>query len=368
MASKLFELRDLGQSIWFDDINRDVIHSGRLKELRDRYAVTGGTSNPTIFEKAFTGSEAYEEHFRALEKRNWPPERIVDELQITDVQLAADLFREVFDRTNGDDGYVSIEVSPLIANDTEATIREARRIWEAVNRPNVMVKIPGTSAGIPAIETCLSEGININITLLFSISNYAQVAHVFMSALEKRLEAGEPIDKIASVASFFVSRVDTLVDSKIDAQGDAELAELRGKVGIANAKLAYQRYLELFGSGRWQRLADAGARVQRCLWASTSVKDPRYRDVMYAEELAGPNTVDTMPESTILAFEDHGEVAPRLTMDVGAAIDVLRRLGERGISLDAITDQLQVEGVQKFVDSYNQALQAIRQRSHGVNV
>ena len=376
MASKLKQLTKLGQSVWFDDVNRDVLQKGRLAELKQRYAVTGGTSNPTIFERAFADSHAYDDQFRALAARNWEPERILEDLALTDVQLAADLFRKVFNETGGEHGYISLEVSPRLAYDTEATVRSVKHLWASLNRPNVMIKIPGTVEGLPAIETCLEAGINVNITLLFSISNYAEVAQAYMSALEKRLAIGQRIDNIASVASFFVSRVDALADSRLaDVRADVmtadekdEMHRLKGKIAIANAKLAYVRYQDLFGSDRWKALANAGARVQRCLWASTSTKNPDYPDTMYVDNLIGPDTVSTMTEATLLAFEDHGVVEETLTKDVDEAEESLRRFEALGLSLPDLTDELQRDGVAKFSDSYTAALESIKARAGSVGV
>jgi transaldolase len=376
MASKLKQLTKLGQSVWFDDVNRDVLQKGRLAELKQRYAVTGGTSNPTIFERAFADSHAYDDQFRALAARNWEPERILEDLALTDVQLAADLFRKVFNETGGEHGYISLEVSPRLAYDTEATVRSVKHLWASLNRPNVMIKIPGTIEGLPAIETCLEAGINVNITLLFSISNYAEVAQAYMSALEKRLAIGQRIDNIASVASFFVSRVDALADSRLaDVRADVmtadekdEMHRLKGKIAIANAKLAYVRYQDLFGSDRWKALANAGARVQRCLWASTSTKNPDYPDTMYVDNLIGPDTVSTMTEATLLAFEDHGVVEETLTKDVDEAEESLRRFEALGLSLPDLTDELQRDGVAKFSDSYTAALESIKARAGSVGV
>jgi transaldolase len=376
MASKLKQLTELGQSVWFDDVNRDVLQKGRLAELKQRYSVTGGTSNPTIFERAFADSHAYDDQFRALAARNWEPERILEDLALTDVQLAADLFRKVFNETGGEHGYISLEVSPRLAYDTEATVRSVKHLWASLNRPNVMIKIPGTIEGLPAIETCLEAGINVNITLLFSISNYAEVAQAYMSALEKRLAIGQRIDNIASVASFFVSRVDALADSRLaDVRADVmtadekdEMHRLKGKIAIANAKLAYVRYQDLFGSDRWKALANAGARVQRCLWASTSTKNPDYPDTMYVDNLIGPDTVSTMTEATLLAFEDHGVVEETLTKDVDEAEESLRGFEALGLSLPDLTDELQRDGVAKFSDSYTAALESIKARAGSVGV
>jgi transaldolase len=282
----------------------------------------------------------------------------------------------VFDETGGEHGYISLEVSPRLAYDTEATVRSVKHLWASLNRPNVMIKIPGTIEGLPAIETCLEAGINVNITLLFSISNYGEVAQAYMSALEKRLTVGQRIDNIASVASFFVSRVDALADSRLaDVRADVMTAEekdemhrLQGKIAIANAKLAYVRYQDLFGSDRWKALSQAGARVQRCLWASTSTKNPDYPDTMYVDNLIGPDTVSTMTEATLLAFDDHGVVEETLTKDVDEAEESLRRFEALGLSLPDLTDELQRDGVAKFSDSYTAALESIKTRAGSVGV
>jgi transaldolase len=374
MHENLYKLADFGQSVWFDDINRDVINSGTLDELIDEYNVTGGTSNPTIFEKAFSGSDAYEEQFRQLATDITTPEGIQDMLAITDVQIAADRMRPAFDRTDGGDGYVSLEVAPGYANDTERTISETRRLWAALERPNVMIKIPGTPAGMPAIEACLAEGINVNITLLFSVESYRQVTEAHLRALEKRVAAGQPIDRIASVASFFVSRVDTLADERLTALAEAgpsperkaEILALRGRLGVANAKLAYQVFLEVTTGERWQKLARAGARPQRCLWASTSTKNPAYSDVLYIDELIGPQTVNTMPEDTIHAFADHGHLRETLTTGIEDARLLMARLREAGLDVDDVTRDLLAEGVEKFIKSYDDAIRAIRERSQRV--
>ena len=376
MNDNLYKLAGFGQSVWFDDINRDVINSGKLDKLIGEYNVTGGTSNPTIFEKAFSGSNAYEEQFRQLAKDISTPEGIQDMLALTDVQIAADRLRDVYERTKGADGYVSLEVAPTYADDTERTISETRRLFAALDRPNVMIKIPGTPAGIPAVETCLAEGINVNITLLFSVSSYEQVAEAYLSALERRIARGQPVDGIASVASFFVSRVDTMADDRLTAlagkastpEREGEILMLRGKLGVANAKLAYQKYLAIMTSERWRKLSGAGARPQRCLWASTSTKNPAYRDVLYIEELIGRETVNTLPEDTLYAFADHGSPSATLTNGVDEARTLMSELRDSGLDVDAVTHDLQVEGVEKFAQSYENALKAIKDRSQSVGV
>ena len=371
MNERLYKLAELGQSVWFDDVNRDAIASGKLDRLIAEYNVTGGTSNPTIFEKAFSSTNAYDEQFREIARDISSPEGIQDMLALTDVQLAADRFRPVYEDTGGDDGYVSLEVSPTFAHDTEATIKETRRLFAALDRPNVMIKIPGTPEGIPAVETCLAEGINVNITLLFSVESYEQVAEAYVRALEQRLAAGRPIDSLASVASFFISRVDTMSDERLTALAEqastperkAEVLALRGRLGIANAKLAYQRYLAITTSERWQKLEKAGARPQRCLWASTSTKNPDYSDVLYVAELIGPETVNTLPEDTLNAFADHGNVAETLTQGAEEAELLMAQLRDAGLNIAAVTRDLQAEGVEKFAKSYEDALKAIKDRS-----
>ncbi len=374
MANPLLELHKYGQSVWYDNLNRELLVSGRLQRMVAEDGVTGGTSNPSIFEKAVGAGDVYDEHIRQLIAEGRDLDGIFDGLTVTDVQQSADVFREVYIRTSGADGYVSLEVSPLIARDTEASTREARRLFAALDRPNAMIKIPGTPEGLPAIERCLSEGININITLLFGVESYERVALAYISALEKRRTVGQPVDGIASVASFFVSRVDTLVDDKLQekiqaasSEGEREHARsLLGKAGIANARIAYAKYRELFSGPRWQALADAGARVQRCLWASTSTKNPDYRDVMYVEGLIGPDTINTLPQNTLDAFREHGRAAATLEEGVDEARAHINRLQEVGINFRAVTDELQVQGVQLFTDSFAKAMETLRRKREAV--
>lgn len=373
--NNLYKLTALGQSVWFDDINREAITSGKLARLIQQYNVTGGTSNPTIFEKAFSGTSAYDEQFRTLAQERSSAEEIQDVLALTDVQLAADEFRDVFERTDGKDGYVSLEVAPGYAHDTEGTKSETRRLFQALDRPNTMIKIPGTPEGVPAVEQCLFEGINVNITLLFSVESYEAVLEAYVYAMEKRLASQLPVSGIASVASFFISRVDTMADERLEklaeqASGDekARILSLRGKLGIANAKLAYQKYLEMTGSDRWKRLAAAGASVQRCLWASTSTKNPEFKDTLYVDTLIGPDTVNTLPEDTVYAFAEHGIAAETLTDDVVEAEQLVRDLEAVGLNLHALADDLQREGVEKFAKSYNDAIAAIKERSRQAGV
>ena len=367
--SRLHEVSQLGQSIWYDNIQRQLITSGDLQRLIDEDAVVGVTSNPTIFEKAIDGSSDYDDQLKELVGKGvTDPKAIFDALSIHDIQAAADLFRPIYDRTNGDDGYISIEVAPNYANDTRATISEARRLHKLVDRPNIMVKIPATEEGLPAIEEMIYEGVNINITLIFALDVYERIVEAYIRGLEHRLREGLPVTGIASVASFFVSRVDTLVDQHLDekiaAESDParqqELRDLQGKAAIANARLAYQKYLEVFHGDRFARLRDEGAGPQRCLWASTSTKNPNYRDVLYVEELIGPETVDTMPPQTIVAFQEHGEVKVTVDQDIPGQVEIMDRLKAAGIDMDAVTKQLEVDGVASFTDSYNKLLDATK--------
>ena len=367
--SRLHEVSQLGQSIWYDNIQRRLITSGDLQRLIDEDAVVGVTSNPTIFEKAIDGSADYDDQLKELIGQGvTDPKQLFDALSIHDIQAAADLFRPIYDRTNGGDGYISIEVAPNYANDTRATISEARRLHKLVDRPNILVKIPATSAGLPAIEEMIYEGVSINITLIFALDVYERVAEAYMSGLEHRLREGLPVAGIASVASFFVSRVDTLVDKQLDDKiaqesdpnRQQELRDLQGKAAIANARLAYQKYQEIFNGDRFARLREAGAATQRCLWASTSAKNPAYRDVVYVEELIGPETVDTMPPQTIVAFQEHGEAKVTVDQDMDGQREIMDRLKAAGIDMDAVTKQLEVEGVASFTDSFNKLLDATR--------
>jgi len=370
MPNPLRELQKYGQSVWYDNLNRELIVTGALQRMAEDDGVSGGTSNPSIFEKAVSSGTAYDEQMRKLVDDGRDLPEIYAELTVTDVKLSAETFRPIYEETQGGDGYASLEVSPLIANDTQASIDAAHRLFTALDSPNAMIKIPGTPEGIPAIERCLTDGLNINITLLFGVENYEQVAWAYISALEKRWAARQPIDRIGSVASFFVSRVDTLVDEKLQqkiegAASESEREKLRalfGKAGIANAKVAYAKYREIFSSPRWMVLQEAGARVQRCLWASTSTKNPEYRDVMYVEELIGPDTINTMPQNTLDAFREHGILAPTLEKDVDEAFAVIRALEEAGIDFKAVTDELQVQGVKLFSDSFAKANESIRQK------
>lgn len=355
--NRLHQLRDAGQSIWLDYIDRAILQNGELeRRIRDD-ALTGMTSNPTIFEKALAEGTAYDEQLAAAspDLTGW---RLFELIETEDVRSACDIFRATYDKTNGGDGYVSIEVAPGAAHDAEATIAEAHRLWETVGRPNVMVKVPGTAQGAIAVRRLIADGLNINITLLFSIDDYRSVIEAYMSGLEDRLSAGETIDRAASVASFFVSRVDTAVDKLIAAKGasigaHSDLGKLQGRAAIANAQLAYGLFLQTTSRERWRKLAERGARVQRPLWASTSTKNPEYRDVMYVEQLIGPDTVNTMPPATIDAFRDHGIVARTVDANFEAARAVVAELQKNDISMEHVTQKLLVEGIASFEKSFD---------------
>ena len=370
-SQPLAELTALGQSVWLDFITRNMIHNGELHKLIQEDGVRGVTSNPSIFEQAISAGDAYDQQLRTLAEQAFGGPELFEALAVQDIQGACDLFLPLYESTGGQDGFVSIEVSPGQAYDTEATLIEARRLWQAVDRPNVMVKVPGTPEGLPAIEQLLSEGLNINITLLFSIDRHEEVMWAYIRALEARQVADESLDNIASVASFFVSRVDTLVDRLLEEQIRAEthpatqekLRGLLGKAAIANAKLAYARFQEIFGGERFEQLQAAGARVQRPLWASTSTKNPEYRDVRYVEELIGPHTVNTMPLATMTAFQDHGAIRRTLDEGLDDAQAVLDALHEVGIDYHAITQQLEQEGVAAFAKSYDSLIAHVEQKA-----
>jgi transaldolase len=355
--NNLQKLAELGQSIWIDNIQRKMLTGGGLQAMIDE-GLLGMTSNPSIFEKAIGGSRDYDEAMRPLVERGATAEQIYDELTIEDVGMAADIFRPVFDRTRGKDGYVSIEVSPKLAHDTAGTLADARRLWATLKRPNVMIKIPATKEGMPAIEQALIDGINVNVTLMFSMNHYVAVAETYLRALEARAAAGQPIDHVASVASFFVSRVDTLLDPQLEKAG---AAHLMGQAAVANSQLVYQRYGELFGD-RFKALAGKGARPQRVLWASTSTKNPKYPDVLYVDTLIGPDTVNTVPPETYTAILDHSVVARTVDRDVAAARKVIDDLKSVGVDLNEVGEQLSIEGVDKFSKSFDGLLNVIAQK------
>lgn len=365
----LQQLGTLGQSIWLDYIRRDLISGGGLRRLIDEDGLRGMTSNPAIFEKAIADSRDYDEDIRALALEGKGVEAIYETLSQRDVQSAADEFRALYDRSDGKDGFVSLEVNPHLAHDTNGTIDEARRLWTALNRPNVLIKVPATAAGLPAIRQLISEGISVNVTLLFGLPRYRQVVEAYLSGIEECLAQGRPVKHIASVASFFLSRIDVLVDPQLEkfiSQGgkESDLAKKAyGQVAIASAKKAYQIYKEIFGSDRFMKLAAEGARVQRLLWASTSTKNPNYIDVKYVEALIGPDTVNTVPPETLDAYRDHGEPKARLELHVRESCGILELLPELGISIDKVTQQLEDEGVEKFNKPFDKLMETLEQRS-----
>ncbi len=354
-------LLDMKQSVWLDDLSREITRSGELRDLIDR-GLQGMTSNPTIFEKAIGDGTAYDDDLRAWSMSPETDSDVYERLAIQDVREAADLFRPVHDSTGGRDGFVSLEVSPGVARDSEGSIKEARRLWRAVDRPNTMIKIPGTRQGWTAIERCLAEGINVNVTLLFSVEHYRSVADGWLRALETRLERGQPIDHLASVASFFISRVDTEVDARISAKGGSLLA-LQGKAAIAQAQLAYSVFEEIIRSDRWRWLETNGARPQRLLWASMGTKNHAYSDVMYVESLVAPDTIVTLPPYTLRQFEDHGVIMRRLGCGIANdAPQVITALTDGGIDLDDVNTTLEDEGIDKFTKSLDRLLTLIGSR------
>ena len=363
-----------GTSIWQDDITRDMLRSGKLAETIEETGIRGLTSNPTIFEKAIAGGSAYDDQIADLLKAGKSPEAIFEAVEVQDIQQACDLFRPLYDSTSAGDGFCSIEVSPDAARNAESTRVQARRLWASVDRPNLMVKIPGTMEGAPIVEQMLTEGININITLLFSIASYERVALAYVTALEKRLAAGQSINRISSVASFFVSRVDTLVDKLLDEKiaeasdsGErAKLESLKGKVAVANAKLAYKSFQNIFEGSRFAPLRAAGAKPQRPLWASTGTKNPAYSDTLYVDTLIGPDTVNTMPEKTIAAFLDHGTVARTVDQDLAGAKRVLADLAAAGIRIDDVTKQLEDEGIASFIKSFESLLSGVESKKNAL--
>lgn len=374
MTNPLLQLKDYGQSVWYDNIDRAQLASGQFKKMLEEDGIQGVTANPTIFQKSISSGHAYDEQMQQLISQGKSTNEIYEALVIKDIQTVADVLRPIYDNTEGKDGYVSLEVSPDLANDTDGTIAEAARFWQMVNRPNLMIKIPATPAGIPAIRKTLSDGINVNVTLIFAIESYRAVTEAYIQALEERKAAGKDIKHIASVASFFVSRVDVLIDplldKKIQATSDPaeqqKLKDLQGKAAIANARLVYQDFKQIFNSPRFEALKQAGAHVQRPLWASTSTKNPTYRDVLYAEELIGPDTVDTMPLETVEKFADHGRVRNSIEDDLAGARNTLDTLEQLGIRYAQVTQQLLDEGVQKFADSFHQLFAGIDSKKNAI--
>jgi transaldolase len=358
--SNLHKLSALGQSVWIDFLSRDLLQTGELERKMRDDAVVGVTSNPTIFQKAISQGNRYDAQLKEiLESGETDAKEIFLQLSSHDIADACDLLRKVWDEGGGLDGYVSWEVDPTLAYDRDATIAEARRLHEWIERPNLYVKIPATEPGLGAIEEMIASGRNINVTLIFSLERHKEVMEAYIRGVERLVESGGDPSTVHSVASFFVSRVDTETDNRLDAIG-GDAVQLKGKLGVANAKLAYQNYLETFSGPRWQALEQKGATKQRCLWASTSTKNPEYRDVLYVEDLIGPETVNTMPEETIQAFQDHGQVAETLTKDVDAARTLFLELRAAGIDYDDVTDTLEREGVQKFSDSFDELMDGIK--------
>jgi len=362
----LQRLSALGQSVWLDFLSREIIRGGHLQELIDSYAVVGATSNPTIFEKAMTAGDAYDEQIHELADRGCDASQTFWALAEEDVGEACDVFRGVWDRGAGRDGYVSIEVDPRLAYDTLETFREAMRLHEAIDRPNLLVKIPATKPGLGAIEDVIAKGRSVNITLIFSLRRYAEVAECYLRGLERLVAEGGDPSKVASVASFFVSRIDTEADRRLQERGADE--RLQGKLAIANAQLAYAHYLETFTGPRWEYLASKGATAQRVLWASTSTKNPAYPDTLYVDELIGPDTINTMPEETILAFQDHGTPEQRLQRGLPQAHRVLTELREAGVDYEDVTDTLEREGVQKFADSFDELMDSLQAKRKSMAV
>ncbi len=358
--SRLHELSARGQSVWIDYLSRDILETGELKRMMEEDAVVGVTSNPTIFQKAISHGNAYDEQLKELLPHEDDPKEIFLQLAARDVEAALDLLAPVHEG-NAEDGYVSLEVDPTLADDTRGTFDEAIRFHEWIDRPNLYVKIPATKAGLPAIEDCIAAGRSINVTLIFSLQRYREVVEAYLRGLERLVESGGDPTRVRSVASFFVSRVDTEADERLEAIGSEEALALRGKLAIANAKLAYEHYLGAFSGRRWEALEGKGAVPQRCLWASTSTKNPEYRDVVYVEELIGPHTVNTMPEETIHAFQDHGEVRGDTVCEgIAEAHELLERLAAVGVDYDDVTETLEREGVRKFADSFRELLDGVR--------
>lgn len=368
--SVLHDIHSLGQSIWYDFISRDFIASGRMKELVDA-GIRGMTSNPTIFEQAIAKGNDYDEQIRELDQAGHQLDEIAATLFVTDVRNACDVIRPIYDQSSGADGYISLEVNPQLADDTEETIREARRLWNAVDRPNLMIKIPATPAGLPAIRRCIAEGISVNITLIFSLDQYRQVMEAYISGLEDRIAAGEDIADIHSVASVFVSRIDSLIDGKLEAAGSTEALALRGKAGLANSKLVYREFRSILAGERWQALAERSGNPQRPLWASTSTKNPDYPDLIYVDNLIGPDTVNTVPPATLEAILDHGSARPTIEEGADRAEQTFLQIEEAGVSISEAMDYLLKDGVEKFATSFRslfEQLEAKREQLRGAGI
>ena len=361
--SKVRDIQDLGQSIWLDFFDRKIMDTGLLKNLIENDGIKGVTANPSIFEKAINSSPDYNKDIATLSKQKSSNDDIFFSLAVKDIRRAADLFSSVYDETNGDDGFVSLEVSPHLAHDTEATIKQARELWKAIDRKNVMIKIPATAQGLSAIRQCISEGININVTLLFGLPRYEQVTDAYISGLEDRIKTNQPIDQIASVASFFLSRIDVLIDPLLE---EKDLGEMTGEVAIASAKKAYEIYKEVFKSERFKKLEAKGAKRQRVLWASTSSKDPSFSDVKYVEALIGRETINTIPIETLVAFNDHGKAESHLEDNLDQATHLMKQLKEKGIDINSITQTLEDEGIEKFNRAYDKLLETIEKQKQTV--
>jgi transaldolase len=372
-TNHLLEIKDYGQSIWMDNLTRDLIQSGELKRMIEQRGLRGITSNPAIFEKAIVGNKIYDADIEEGIRAGKSLLDIYESLIFEDIRNACDIFMPVYEESGGLDGYISIEVPPNIANDTQKTINEARRYYKEIGRPNVMIKIPGTTAGLPAVEEVIADGINVNVTLLFSVQSYVNTAWAYIRGLEKRVEKGEDISKIASVASFFLSRIDSKIDDMIDTRlkkgvdslnAEAKLTAIKGKVAIANAKIAYQEYKKIIADPRWQALKEKGANVQRLLWASTSTKNPNYNDVMYVDELIGADTVNTLPPATIEACADHCDVAPRIESGVEEAYNLIRSLSDPDVDINlsqVMTDLLE-DGIDKFIQPFNSLMSSLQEK------
>ncbi len=371
MTSTIQKLNQIGQSIWYDNIERKLLMDGTLEGMVSRGEIRGITSNPSIFNKAISQSDEYDEDIKSLTREGLSRENVYERLAISDIQAAADLFRPLYDQTDGGDGYVSLEVSPYLAHDTEQTISEANRLWNDVNRPNLMVKIPATKAGIPAITETIAAGINVNVTLIFSLDRYREVREAYLAGLEKRASAGKPVENIASVASFFISRIDTKVDKQLESlletaisDQKGQIEQLVGKTAVASGKLAFLDYEDTFGEKgtRYGKLKTLGAKRQRVLWASTSTKNPAFSDTKYVEEMIGPLTINTVPPKTLVAFLDLGVVEQTIDQDFEAARNVMAGLSGLGIDLDQATQELETEGVKSFADAYTSLLDSLQKR------
>lgn len=373
MTSTIQKLNQIGQSIWYDNIERKLLKDGTLEGMVSRGEIRGITSNPSIFNKAISQSDEYDEDIKSLTREGLSRENVYERLAISDIQAAADLFRSLYDQTDGGDGYVSLEVSPYLAHDTEQTISEANRLWNDVNRPNLMVKIPATKAGIPAITETIAAGINVNVTLIFGLDRYREVREAYLAGLEKRASAGKPVENIASVASFFISRIDTKVDKQLESlletaipDQKSQIEQLVGKTAVASGKLAFLDYEDTFGDKgtRYGKLKTLGAKRQRVLWASTSTKNPAFSDTKYVEEMIGPLTINTVPPKTLVAFLDHGVVEQTIDQDFEAARNVMAGLSGLGIDLDQATQELETEGVKSFADAYTSLLDSLQKRMY----